>query len=63
MANTFTQLHIQAIFAVQNRDCIIGKEWKEELHKYLTGIVQNHGHNLAASNLRHLGKDSFLIYI
>lgn len=44
MANTYTQIHIQTIWAVQNRDCLIAKEWKEELHSYITGIVQNKGH-------------------
>lgn len=50
MANTYTQLHIQAIFAVQNRACILGKAWKDELYKYITGIVQNHDHKVLAIN-------------
>jgi hypothetical protein len=25
MANTYTQIHIHAVFVVQNRDCIISK--------------------------------------
>ena len=50
MANTYTQIHIQAIWAVQNRDCLIGKAWKEELHKYITGIVQNKGHKMLKIN-------------
>ena len=48
MANTFTQLYIQTVFAVQGRHSLIRKENKEELHKYITGIVQNHGHKLLA---------------
>jgi len=40
MANTYTQIHIQAVFTVQSRECIIGKQWKNELYKYITGIVQ-----------------------
>ena len=48
MANTFTQIHIQAIFAVQNRLSLISKEWRESLYKYMTGIVQNNGHKLLA---------------
>jgi REP element-mobilizing transposase RayT len=35
---------------VQNRDCIIGKQWKDELYKYITGIIQNHNHKLLAIN-------------
>jgi len=50
MANTYTQIHIQAIWAVQNRDCLIGKEWKEELYKYITGIIQNKGHKMLQIN-------------
>ena len=50
MANTYTQIHIQTIWAVKNRDCLIGKEWKEELHQYITGIVQNKGHKMLRIN-------------
>lgn len=50
MANTYTQIHIQAVFAVQNRDCIIHSSWKDELYKYITGIVQNHEHKVLAIN-------------
>ena len=35
MANTYTQIHLQAVFTVQNRDCVINKQWKEELYKYI----------------------------
>ena len=50
MANTYTQIHIQAVFAVQNRDCIIQRDWKDELYKYITGIVQNNKHKMLAIN-------------
>jgi REP element-mobilizing transposase RayT len=50
MANTYTQVHIQVVFSVQSRDCIIKQEWKEELHRYMTGIIQNKGHKLLAIN-------------
>jgi putative transposase len=50
MANTYTQIHIQAVFAVQNRHCVISSQWKDELYKYITGIVQNHNHKLLAIN-------------
>lgn len=48
MANTYTQIHIQAVFTVQNRECIIRNKWRNELYKYITGIVQNHNHKLLA---------------
>ncbi len=41
MANTFSQVYLQFVFAVKYRQCLIPKEHKEELHKYLTGLVQN----------------------
>ena len=50
MANTYTQIHIQTVFAVQNRQCLIQKEWKDELYKYITGIIQNHDHKLLQIN-------------
>ena len=50
MANTYTQIHIQVIFAVKNRTGLIQKEWKDELYKYITGIIQTHDHKLLAIN-------------
>jgi len=50
MANTYTQLHIHAVFAVQNRASLIRDSWKEELYKYISGIIQTNGHKLLAIN-------------
>jgi REP element-mobilizing transposase RayT len=50
MANTYSQLYIQFVFAVQNRSCYICKEWETELYKYITGIVHNNKHKLIAIN-------------
>jgi putative transposase len=50
MANTYTQLYIQAVFAVQGRPNLIPQKNKEELHKYITGIIQNNKHKLLAIN-------------
>ncbi len=50
MANTYTQIHIQTIFAVQNRQCLIQPDWKDELYKYITGIIQNYDHKLLQIN-------------
>jgi len=50
MANTYTQIHIQAIFAVKYRDAVIAKEWRDELYKYITGIIQNYDHKLLKIN-------------
>ena len=50
MANTCTQIHIQCVCAVKYRRAPIDKAWKETLHKYITGIVQNCGHKMLAIN-------------
>lgn len=41
MANTFSQIYLQFVFSVKHRDALIPKAHKEELHKYITGLVQN----------------------
>ena len=40
MAGTFSQIYIQVIFAVKGRENLIGKQWKDELHKYIAGIIK-----------------------
>jgi len=50
MANTYTQIHIHCIFAVKYRKSVITNQWKERLHKYITGIVQNHKHKMIVIN-------------
>jgi len=50
MANTYTQIHLQVIFAVKKRTGLIQKEWKDELYKYITGIIQSQDHKLLAIN-------------
>ncbi|MBN2175919.1 MAG: IS200/IS605 family transposase [Bacteroidales bacterium] len=50
MANTYTQIHIQTVFTVQDRSCLIRKTWEDELYKYIAGIIQNHGHKVLAIN-------------
>lgn len=48
MANTYTQIHIHVVFAVQNRASLIGKEWQHRLYQYIIGIIQNHEHKVLA---------------
>ena len=50
MANTYTQLHHQFVFATQYRDAAIQSPWKEQLHKYITAIVQDHDHKMLQIN-------------
>ena len=48
MANTYTQIFIQIVFAVKGRQNLISKENREELHKFITGIITNRGQKLFA---------------
>lgn len=50
MANTYTQIHLHIIFAVKYRESIIRDSWKDELYRYITGIVQNNKHKMIAIN-------------
>ncbi len=43
-------MHIQCVMAVKFRQSQIDLDWKERLHKYITGIVQNNGHKVIAIN-------------
>ena len=50
MANSYTQIHIQFVFAVKYREAVIDHSWKAELYKYITGIVQNNNHKMIITN-------------
>jgi REP element-mobilizing transposase RayT len=50
MANTYTQIHIHAVFVVQNRQSIISNSRKAELYKYITGIIQHQSHKVLRIN-------------
>jgi REP element-mobilizing transposase RayT len=50
MANTYTQLHIQFVFAVKYRAALIQKEWKARLQQYITGIFQQNDHKMLQVN-------------
>jgi len=50
MANTYTQIYLQFVFAVKGRQSLIHDNFREELHKYITGIVQNRKQKLIAIN-------------
>ncbi|MFN5517579.1 MAG: IS200/IS605 family transposase [Bacteroidota bacterium] len=39
MANTYSQIYLQIVFSVKGRQNLISKNWKEELYKYICGIV------------------------
>jgi putative transposase len=50
MPNTYTQIHIQFVFAVKFRKALIEDSYKQELYQYITGIVQSYGHKMLAIN-------------
>jgi putative transposase len=50
MANTFSQIYIQTVFAVSSRQSLIQPAFREDLYKYISGIVRNQGQKLIAIN-------------
>ncbi len=50
MANTFSQIYIQTVFAVSGRMSLIEPDFKEDLHKYIAGIIRNQGQKLISIN-------------
>ncbi len=43
MPDTFSQIYIHVVFAVKGRDNLIAKDWKEDLNKYIAGIIKGKG--------------------
>ena len=41
MANSYTQLYVQMVFAVKNRQSLIFPEVKDRIEKYICGIASN----------------------
>lgn len=50
MANTFSQIYIQTVFAVSGGMSLITPTFKEDLYKYIAGIVRNQGQKLISIN-------------
>lgn len=50
MANTFSQIYVQVIFAVKGRQNLIHRTFKDELYKFIAGIVRNNDQKLLAIN-------------
>ena len=46
MPNTYSQIYLQFIFVVKGRENLIKESFREELQKYITGIIQNKGQKL-----------------
>jgi len=43
MSNTYSQISIHAVFTVKGRQNVITKEWRDDLHKYISGIITGNG--------------------
>ena len=50
MADTYTQITIHVIFAVKGRDNFIRPAFKDEVYKYISGIIRNKGQKLLCIN-------------
>ncbi len=43
MPGTYSQIYIQIVFAVRGRENLISRNWKDDLYKYMSGIITNKG--------------------
>lgn len=50
MANTYTQIYVQIVFAVESRQNLIQPQQNDELQKHITGIVTAQRQKLIAIN-------------
>lgn len=50
MPNTYSQIYLHIVFAVKHRNKLIKNEWKDELYKYICGIVNNKKEKIYAIN-------------
>lgn len=50
MSNTFSQIHIQVVFAVKHRQSLISPQWENRLYQYITGIIQKKEQKMLAIN-------------
>jgi hypothetical protein len=41
MANTYSQIYVQIVFTVKGKHNLIPRQYREEVQKYITGIIQN----------------------
>jgi len=50
MSDTFSKIYIHIVFGVKFRQPLIKSDWESELHKYITGLINNKGQKLIALN-------------
>jgi REP element-mobilizing transposase RayT len=44
MPSTYSQIYIQIVIVVKGRENLIEKSWREDLNKYISGIITQKGH-------------------
>lgn len=50
MANTYSRIYLQVIFAVKYRHALLNIKWRETIFKYIAGIINKKGHYSLAVN-------------
>ena len=53
MADAYKKMYIHVIFAVKNRNALLHESWREEVFKYIAGIINKRGHYSLAVNGHH----------
>jgi len=48
MADTYSQIYIQIVFAVKGRKSFIEEDFREEVQKYMAGVIEKKGQKLYA---------------
>jgi putative transposase len=52
MANTYSRCYFHLVFSPAGKRTLLHRDWKDELEKYITAIIQNRGHKLICINTR-----------
>lgn len=50
MPNTYTQIFYHIVFAVKDRSSLVHASWKDNMYKYISGIISNQGQKLYIIN-------------
>ena len=50
MANHYTQIYVQLVFAVADRNSLIKPEFEDKLYRYINGIISKRKHTVIAIN-------------
>lgn len=50
MANTYKKVYIHLVFAVKNRKALLGESWRDQVFRYISGVLKGRGHYSLAIN-------------